>query len=385
MKKIKVALFLGVANQKNFDGATMTLYTALGLLPENSVEFLIVTSKAPETSQEFPYSYVVEPHLSLPLYKDYPISFPGLSSNVRRELDKFKPDIMHITTPLFSGPWALRYAKKRHIPVLTIYHTHFLAYIEYYVGKIRPVYWIVKGAWERQYRKFYNAVDIALIPTSTILEELLELGVKAEKMRVWGRGINLDLFNPEAKNTPKFKKLIRNNRKNILFVSRLVWVKELKTLVGVYKEIMRTRKDVNFVIVGDGPERGYLEKEMPEAVFLGKKQQKDLPELYASSDVFIFPSVSETFGNVVQESMACGCPPVVAAKGGPKGIVTDGVNGLYAKPKDVEDFVKQLNKLLDDNKLRNKLSKNAIEYASQQSWEKLAKRLFEYYQSLVSN
>lgn len=382
MKKIKVALFLGVANEKSFDGATMTLYTVMDLFPKDSVEFLIVTSRAPKSSKEFPHKYVVEPHLNLPLYKDYPISFPQLTPHVKKELDKFEPDVIHITTPLFSGPWALRYARKRNIPVLTIYHTHFLTYLDYYIGKYRPIYWFMQGAWERHFRRFYNAVDIGLIPTSAIKEELEELGVKKEKMQIWGRGINLELFNPKAKNR-SIKNITKNDKKNILFVSRLVWVKELKTLVGVYKEIMKMRDDVNFVIVGDGPQREYLAKEMPKAIFLGKKQQKDLPELYASSDVFIFPSVSETFGNVVQEAMACGCPPVVAAAGGPKGIVTDGVNGLHAKPKDGGDFVRQINRLLDDDTLRDELSKNAIQYAQQQSWKKLSDRLLEYYKSLI--
>lgn len=382
MKKIKIALFLGVATEKNFDGATMTLYTVLNLLPKDSVEFLIVTSKPPKDPAKFPFKCVIEPHLNLPLYKDYPITFPQFAPRVRKKLDEFKPDIIHITTPFFSGPWALRYAQKRDIPVLTIYHTHFLSYIYYYVGRYKPIYWLVKGAWERHFRQFYNAVDIALIPTSTIAEGLQELGVKKEKMQIWGRGINLDLFNPKAGNNYIQKSITKNKKKNILFVSRLVWFKELKTLINVYKEIMRTRDDVNFVIVGDGPQRDHLEKEMPEAVFLGKKQHNDLPPVYASSDIFVFPSISETFGNVVLEAMACGCPPVVAAAGGPKGIVTDGVNGLHAKPKDTKDFAKQINRLLDDEKLRKELSKNAVQYAKQQSWEKLTERLLEYYKLL---
>ncbi|MBD3280408.1 glycosyltransferase [Candidatus Dojkabacteria bacterium] len=382
MKKIKVALFLGIADQKDFDGATMTLYTVIDLLPKDSVEFLIVTSKAPEYSKEFPHKYVVEPSMKLPLYKDYPISFPGLTPKVRNELDKFEPDIVHITTPLFSGPWALRYAKKRSIPVLTIYHTHFLKYIYYYVGKIRPLYLLVNNAWQRHFKKFYNSVDKSLVPTTTILEELEEIGVKKEKMEIWGRGIDLELFNPKAK-SDAIRNIVKNDKKNIFFVSRLVWVKELETLAGVYKEIMKRRDDVNFVIAGDGPQRDYLESEMPEAFFLGKKRHEELPELYASSDIFIFPSISETFGNVVQEAMACGCPPIIAAAGGPKGIVQDGVTGLHAKPKDVEDFVKQINKLLDDDELRDEISRDDVEYAQQQSWPKLSKRLLENYESLL--
>ena len=214
MKKIKIVLFLGVATEKNFDGATMTLYTVMNLLPKDSVEFLVVTSKGPKDPSEFPFDYVIEPHLNLPLYKDYPVTFPQISPRVKKKLDEFKPDIIHITTPFFSGPWALRYAQKRNIPVLTIYHTHFLTYIDYYVGKYKPLYWLVKGSWERHFRKFYNAVDIALIPTTTIAEELHELGVKKEKMKIWGRGINLDLFNPKAGNKYIQKSITKNKKKN---------------------------------------------------------------------------------------------------------------------------------------------------------------------------
>lgn len=383
MKKIKVALFLGVANDRNYDGATMSVYTVLDLLPKDKIEFLIVTSKAPKDPKEFPYKYLTEPSVELPLYKDYPISFPQLSPSLRKNLDKFSPDIIHITTPFFSGPWALNYAKKRKLPVLTIYHTHFLAYIEYYVGKYKPIFKLIKTIWERHFRKFYNEVDIALIPTTTIQDELEKLGVNSEKMHTWGRGINLEIFNPKAKNIHKQKNVIQKNKKNIFFVSRLVWEKELETLIGVYKQLSKSRNDVNFIIAGDGPQRQHLEMQMPKATFLGKQSHKELSYLYASSDVFVFPSVTETFGNVVQEAMACGCPPVVAAAGGPKGIVKDGVNGLHAKPKDVDDFVRKITRLLDDKELRNTLSANAAKYAKEQSWQKLAEKLLEHYKSLL--
>lgn len=383
MSKIKVALFLAVATDKNFDGVNMTLYTVLNLLPKNEVEFLLVTAKPPKKHSTFPFKYIVEPHLSLPLYKDYPMSFPQLTPKVRKKLDEFKPDIIHITTPFFSGPWALRYAQRRNIPVLTIYHTHFLTYLEYYIGKYKPLYKMFKGMWERHFRTFYNNVDIALIPTTVIKEDLLQLGVKDNKMEVWGRGINLQIFNPQASSKPIESFMAHENKKSILFVSRLVWYKELKTLISVYKQIMSKRSDVIFTVVGDGPQREELEREMPEAVFLGHKNHEELASIYASSDVFIFPSITETFGNVVQEAMACGCPPVVAAAGGPKGIVADGVNGFHAKPKDADDFVRLLTTLLDDFEVHKKLSTNAVTYAQNQSWDNLALRLLNYYKKLV--
>jgi glycosyltransferase involved in cell wall biosynthesis len=122
---------------------------------------------------------------------------------------------------------------------------------------------------------------------------------------------------------------------------------------------------------------------MPDALFTGKLVKRDLARIYASSDVFLFPSITETFGNVVLEAMASGVPPVVAAQGGPKGIVKDGVTGFHAKPKDASDFHRKISRLLDDPKLAARMGTAAAAYAHRQQWDLLCADMFGSYERIL--
>jgi glycosyltransferase involved in cell wall biosynthesis len=134
------------------------------------------------------------------------------------------------------------------------------------------------------------------------------------------------------------------------------------------------------VITGDGPQASYMRRKMPNAVFTGKLMGKDLSKIYASCDIFVFPSITETFGNVVLEALASGIPAVVAAQGGPKGIIRDGSTGFHVIPKNSEDFYKKLCFLIDNPDLLNKMKKNAAAYARTQSWDALCREMFSEYE-----
>lgn len=381
-KKIKIALFSEVLKE-NLDGVTNTLYNIIEKIPAEKFEYLFITSYAPSAHIKLPFRTITVPKIAFPTNEEYPISIPFFNKELKKALEEFRPDLIHVTTPFTLGAYALNYGKKKNIPVLATYHTHFISYIEYYF-KYFPIFsWILnKGGW-KYLNWFYNQCERIYVPTTSIIEELLENGIENKRMMLWGRGVNNALFNPSKKDAAYMDNLCGKDTKRILFVSRLVWEKELKTLVGIYNIFKKDRPDIKMVITGNGPRKEKLQKLMPNAVFTGKLIKEDLARIYASSDVFVFPSITETFGNVVLEAMACGIPCVIAAKGGPKGIVKDGITGYHAEPKNYADFSNKLLKLLDDLKLRKEMSENAAAYALTQKWDILCGDMFKSYETLL--
>ena len=137
------------------------------------------------------------------------------------------------------------------------------------------------------------------------------------------------------------------------------------------------------VITGDGPQRRYMEKTMPDAVFTGSMLNSDLPKIYASCDMFLFPSITETFGNVNLEAMASGLPVVAAAKGGQCGIVEEGVTGYLVEPKNVDAFCEKIDYLIRNPEARKQMGKKAVAYARTQKWDILCDAMFASYEKAV--
>ncbi|MFT7198004.1 MAG: glycosyltransferase involved in cell wall biosynthesis, partial [Marinoscillum sp.] len=205
--------------------------------------------------------------------------------------------------------------------------------------------------------------------------------VQEDKLKVWGRGVDTDRFTPKKRKEGLWPDIPKEN-KIVLFVSRLVREKEPETLLRLYKLIEANRTDVTMALVGDGPTRLYLEESMPKAVFAGTLRGEDLSVAYASADVFVFPSTTETFGNVVLEALASGLPVVAAAKGGPVDIVQDGITGALVEPQNEQAFYQAIVKLIDDETYYNQVRAAALVYAESQNWESLCKELFDEYKRL---
>ncbi len=383
VKKIRVAFFADVLRE-NLDGVTYTMYSIIERIPKDRFEYLFITPYPPSSPSLIPYPVITCPYVKFPLYGAYPFALPDFSRKLKGILDDYKPDIIHFTTPTFLGRYAVKYAQAHDIPLFSTYHTHFLSYIDYYTFfKIAGGTRFWKNLCGKLMRWMYNRCDLSFVPTDPIREELASLGVDAARLVTWGRGINTALFNPDYRDDNYIDSLAGKGTKRILFVSRLVWEKEITTLLGIYKKLEKTRPDIKMILTGDGPKKKYLERMMPGAVFTGKLIGEDLSRIYASCDLFVFPSVTETFGNVVLEALASGLPAVVAAKGGPMGIVAHGKNGFHAVPKNVEDFCEKILSILDSRHLHRAMSKNAVHYARTQNWNALCERMFDIYTRAV--
>jgi len=366
---MKVALYTGTF-LKDQDGVARSISELVRSLLEHGIDLKIWT---PALSGDHDRGLSIRklPSVPLPLYRDYRISLPF---KVRKDLDDFRPDIVHMTTPDLTGYRFLRYSMKRKVPSVSSYHTDFPGYLKYYhLGYLNGPAWKYL-VW------FYNKCGITLCPTRTIRDELRMKGIS--KVGVWSRGIRIDHFNPKNRSEELRRSWEAEGTIVVLYTGRFVLYKDIDVVVGVYERMKRTHAGkVKFVMCGDGPRRNYLENRMPDAVFPGYLTGKPLQEVYASSDVFLFPSTTETFGNVVLEAMASGLPAVVSDVGGCKEIVRESGAGAVAKARDVEDTFEKLKGIVDEREKLEQLGARAVEYGKNRSWEKVNERVIQTYES----
>lgn len=362
---------------KDFDGAARTMFQLIERIPTEGFTFRFFSGMVQKDMEMLTHQV---PTLRVPGNETYRFALPW-GAGLRRELDRFKPDVIHIATPSLLGNYALKYAKKKGIPVISIYHTHFISYMDYYLKKLPNLVPLSKKFVASTYRKFYNSCQMIYVPSPSMVEQLIALGIDASRMKIWKRGIDLSLFSPSKRNLDYIRKTTGNSQKNILFSSRLVWEKNLNVLLNLYQQVENL--PYNILVAGSGVAEEELKKRMPSAYFLGHLNHEDLSILYASADVFFFPSVTETFGNVVLEAMASGLPAVIANGGGSKDFIVEGVNGYLCPPEDTEQYLIRIKSLLEDDDLRKKMGTNAQAYSQDFDWESLAQTYFKDLKTLA--
>jgi glycosyltransferase involved in cell wall biosynthesis len=374
--KTKVAFFADIL-VRDFDGACRTIFHILDRIPKDQFEFLFITGKRPE--KDFPFKVLEIPNMKIPFNGNYSMAFPAINYfSIRRKLDTFKPDVIHIASPSLLGNFALDYAESRGLPKVSIYHTHFISYVSYYLHDTPILTQLAEKAVINGQRKFYNRCDLILVPTAAIRNELIGYGFSAEKLVLWQRGLDHVVFNPGKKNRNEIARLMENNHPILLFASRMVWEKNLKILVDLYDLYEKEETRINFLMVGDGVAREEMEKMMPRAKFLGKVGQTQLGQLYASADIFVFPSISETYGNVVVEALACGIPCIVGDGGGSASFINQGINGFKCDPNNPADFKEKIDLVINSPLLRSQMSKAGIKSTASLDWKTLVDKYFKY-------
>lgn len=360
---------------EDFDGASRTIYNIIRSIPRDRFDVLFICGVPPQGSFDFPYFVV--PTVSLPFNKDYKMALPQLIYfKVIQKLNQFNPDIIHISTPSPMGKFAINFAKDNNIPVTSIYHTHFISYIDYYLEKTPSLIAPVKKWLSRDQKLFYEKCKIVYVPTQNMVTELETLGISSSNFKIWPRGLHKERFNPSKRDLQKIKSITGNDSKNIIFASRLVWEKNLKTLIRIYQQVKTQQLKFNFIIAGEGVAKESLKKLMPDAYFLGHVHHDELAVIYASCDIFLFTSVSETYGNVVAEAMASGLPCVIANGGGSAHFIEHGINGFLCKPEDCSDYVEKLNLLIENESLSTEFSQKGLSFASTLQWDRLTKTYF---------
>lgn len=375
MSGLKVAIFTGNYNHIR-DGVSLTLNRLVAFLLGKKVEVLVFgpTTEPPAFPHEG--TLISVPSLSMPGRPEYRISI-AFTSRATKKLEEFDPDIIHIATPDLLGFKALRWAINRNKPVVSSYHTHFSSYLKYYkLTLLEPFMW-------KYLRWFYSKCLMVYVPSYSMAEILEAKQIKSD-LRIWARGIESDKFSPAFRSEKwRREKGFKPGDIVISFVSRLVWEKNLSLFADLVKSLISEYPQVKALIVGDGPAYEEVKEIIPEAVFTGFLEGEDLARAYASSDLFFFPSVTETFGNVTLEAMASGLPCIVADATGSKSLVEHGVNGFLAPAGEPGDFYKIIEELIVNRELREKMAAASLEKAVNYSWDSINSTLLGYYKEVL--
>jgi len=373
-RPLRVAL---ITSSYNFiaDGVALTLNRLVAYLESQGVQVLVFAPVAHEAAFAHQGTLVPVPSIPLPSRPEYRLTF-GLAGAAKRRLLDFAPDIIHLAVPDLLGQAALALAQRHHIPAVASYHTRYETYLKHY-WYLAPL----EGRLKRSLRAFYGRCREVYVPSPSVREELLADGLK-DNFKPWPRGIDTQRFTPD-KRSPAWRSGydIGADELVILHVSRLVREKRLDTLTKALQAISVPHR---VVIVGDGPDRDYVQRELPGAVFTGFLDGEALATAYASSDIFVFPSDSESFGNVTLEAMASGLPAVCADATGSRSLVAPGETGFLAPADDAESFAHHITTLAQDGALRRRMGLSARKRSLDFSWEETLARMLGYYRALLA-
>lgn len=305
--------------------------------------------------------------------------------HARRALEivrQFNPDVIHITGPSDIGLLGLFIAQRLKLPIVMSWHTNVHEYAKQRLEKLLPFLPDVRrfslaGSAEQLSLKltmlFYQFGKVFLAPN----EELGQMLHRATNRPVFmmRRGVDTNLFSPA-------KRERKDGLFTIGYVGRLTPEKNVRMLADLEKGLLSAGiKDFRFVIVGTGSERASLERQMQATCFTGVLKGEALARAYANLDLFIFPSRTDTFGNVVLEAQASGVPAIVSDQGGPKFIIRDGKTGLVARSN--SDFLKAMLSLISQPELHSDMREASRELACQASWDKVFETLWQAYELCV--
>jgi glycosyltransferase involved in cell wall biosynthesis len=371
---MRVAL---VTSSYNFirDGVALTLNRLVGYLEAQGIEVLVFAPVAPSPALAHKGTLVPVPSIPLPGRPEYRLAF-GLGGAAKRALRDFKPDIIHIAVPDLLGQAALAFAQANAIPAVATYHTRYETYLKHYWYMAPLESWL-----KRTLRRFYGACREVYVPSDSTRDALLAEGLR-DNFKPWPRGIDTARFSPGKRSAAwRAQWGIGADDLVILHVSRLVREKRLDTLTAALKQVAVPHR---VVIVGDGPDRGFVEKELPQAIFTGAQAGEALAAAYASSDIFVFPSDSESFGNVTLEAMASGLACVCADATGSRSLVVPGETGFLAHADDPEEFARHITALAADPALRAAMGRAGRARAQTFGWDETLARMLGYYRALVA-
>jgi len=321
---------------------------------------------------------------SLKLEKDlyFDLLYMRYASEISRQLKRFRPDILHITGPSELGMLGAYFAWKLKIPLAASWHTNVH---EYAARRSTRMLSPLPKAWGAAAEKwiedgtlaltahFYRMAGVLFAPNQELCDLLS--GATGKPCRLMQRGVDTVAFSPERRTRPE------NDGSIILgYAGRLSVEKNVALLVEIEKSLLqRGFTNVRFMIVGHGGEEAWLRQHLKSAEFTGVLRGEALQRAYANMDIFLFPSHTDTFGNVVLEALACGVPAIVTPDGGPKFIVRDGETGFVAQD---EDFVDAVELLLRNPDRVAAMRHAAREYAQTCSWDAVFDRVYSAYEQI---
>ena len=310
----------------------------------------------------------------IPGYESQTLALPPLLE-VLDHCERERYSEILISTPGPLGLVGLAAGRLLGIPVTGIYHTDFPMYVRHLSGSAT----LEELTWTYM-RWFFGGMERVFVASRCYLDLLAEHGLDRAKMALLPRGVDADFFHPGKGDGRFYRRFgIDGAAFKFLYVGRVSLEKNLDALMTSFQGFLDSGRQAQLVVVGDGPYLKELARRYrrPEILFTGFLHGEDLARAYAGADVFVFPSTTDTFGNVVLEAQAAGLPAIVSDRGGPQEIVLPGRSGLVADAEDPAAFGAAMARLFDDPALLAAMSAHAVDNARRHSWERLLERLFQ--------
>lgn len=357
------------------NGVALTLNRLVRFLEHRQVPHQVFVPRVVDSD---PFSSNIHRFFSIPLflYPECRFALPNYGA-IREQLRRFGPDLLHMASPFNMGLCGLHYGRKFRVPHVASYHTHFDRYLAYYRLKFAtPLLW-------RYMRWFHESCAATFVPSAETREQLLAQGV--QRVELWTRGVDSHLFHPDKRSTAIREAHQIRERYIFLYVGRLAPEKDIDILQSIMERLPEPLNgQVHWLIVGDGPLVPDMRQRAPANVtFTGYLSGEALARAYAAADLFVFPSSTETFGNVVLEALAAGLPAIGAKSGGVQEIIRDGENGLLCPPRDADAFVRAVETLMQSPERLPAMGAAARAYALTQSWDAIFDGLLEQYERLA--
>jgi glycosyltransferase involved in cell wall biosynthesis len=311
-----------------------------------------------------------------PPYPQMRLSLP-VGGDVKRALAAFSPDVVHVATEGPLGTLGRRAALARRVALVTSFHTDFPRYAERYLGPwaVRPV--------QGYLRRFHAPAYLTQTPSQTTRDELAVLGFR--RPVVWGRGVDTRLFHPAHRSATRRAALgVNDGTPIVLHVSRLAVEKDVGTLVAAFRAAHAELGDrARFIVAGDGPEGAMVRAALPFATHYGFIDRTRLAEVYADSDLFVFPSPTETCGLVVLEAMASGLPVITSDQGGVLENVRHALNGVMVPAGSAPAFTRAIVDLVASDRGRAAMASSARAFAVARDWERELDQLEPMYRAAI--
>lgn len=375
VKGLRVALFSGNYNYVR-DGANQALNRFVGYLLRQGAAVRVYSPTTDTPAFEPAGDLVSAPSIPVPGRREYRIPY-RMSASVRRDLKKFAPNLVHVSSPDPLGHRAVAWARNNGLPAVASVHTRFETYPRYYgLAFLEPVI-------ESLLRRFYRRCDAIVAPSESMAQLLREQRMSYD-VGIWTRGIDRDIFHPGRRDLKWRRSLgIADDEAVIGFIGRLVMEKGLDVFSDTIDQLAARNVRHKVLVVGEGPAREWFTNRLPGAVFTGFQKGADLGRAVASMDMLFNPSVTETFGNVTLEAMACGLPTVAARATGSESLVTEGVTGRLIRPGAITAFADALTTYCTDSAARAAAGAAGISEAEKYGWDQVNQALVDTYVRVI--
>ena len=370
-----MALFSGNYNYVR-DGANQALNRLVDYLLRQGVQVRIYSPTVSEPAFPATGDLVDVPALPIPGRSEYrlPIS---LSTRVRRDLAEFDPNIVHISSPDFVAHRAVTWARARRITAVASVHTRFDTYCAYYgIEFLEP---LARGIMRRLYRR----CQLVLVPADSTAAIL-----RAQRMNrdiaIWTRGVDRKQFNPGRRDMDwRRSQGIADDELVIAFLGRVVMEKGLDVFSEAVHAFATHGLKYRVLVIGEGPARPWFQEQLPDGIFLGQQTGADLARAVASSDLLLNPSITEAFGNVTLEAMACALPVLAAEATGATNLVRHNITGMLVDGTDPDEFAGALAAYARDPDLRRRHGAAGLAIAETMDWDTINSAVIRAYERAI--